>query len=301
MTELGDSASPAPKDVAPGALTEGTRVPLRAWLIEIFAAGNLAFLAIDVYVAHLVNDFAHKAEWIPVVFSCLAPLALFPGIFTKRLSAGLARYLGLFVGGAALLVGLLGFLFHMESTFFRVQSIMNLVYTAPFSAPLAYAGIGLLIILNRIEPHEGRDWGRWVVLLALAGCVGNLALALADHAQNGFFHATEWIPVVSAALAIGFLIPACFEIVPRYFLRLCLGVMGLQIVVAVLGFVLHLLADVEPGGAMSVDNFVHGAPIFAPLLFADLAVPAVIGIWHLLVTENSAESAQGAAPQKGKQ
>ncbi len=263
-------------------MTRSSRVPCRAWLVEIFALGNLAFLALDVYIAHLINDFAHGAEWIPVVFSTLAPLLLLRGAWTGRFTQGADWLLGVLVGAGALLVGLLGFLFHLESTFFREQSLMNLVYTAPFAAPLAYAGIGLLILLNRLHDLESRDWGRWVILLALAGSVGNLALALADHAQNGFFHLTEWIPVVAAAGAIGFLSVACFEIVERSFLRLCLALMGVQVLVAGLGLYLHLVADISSAGILNFDDFVHGAPIFAPLLFANLALLAAVGIWHLL-------------------
>ncbi len=30
------------------------------------------------------------------------------------------------------------------------------------------------------------------------------------------------------------------------------------------------------------DNFIYGAPVFAPLLFANLAILALIGIWEML-------------------
>ncbi len=30
------------------------------------------------------------------------------------------------------------------------------------------------------------------------------------------------------------------------------------------------------------ENFVYGAPVFAPLLFANLAILATIGLWELL-------------------
>jgi hypothetical protein len=34
---------------------------------------------------------------------------------------------------------------------------------------------------------------------------GNFALSLTEHAENGFFHWTEWIPVASSAFAVGVL------------------------------------------------------------------------------------------------
>ena len=45
-----------------------------------------------------------------------------------------------------------------------------------------------------------------MLLLALGGFVGNFVFSLTDHAQNGFFNPLEWIPVVSSALAVGFLL-----------------------------------------------------------------------------------------------
>ena len=41
----------------------------------------------------------------------------------------------------------------------------NLVYAAPFAAPLSYAGLGLLAILNRTVPARTVEWARWVVFL----------------------------------------------------------------------------------------------------------------------------------------
>ena len=32
------------------------------WLLEFFAWNNLAFLAVDTYLAHLINDFAMWQE-----------------------------------------------------------------------------------------------------------------------------------------------------------------------------------------------------------------------------------------------
>src|SRR5262245_64192341 len=63
-----------------------------------------------------------------------------------------ARGLGLAVGWGSVAVGIAGMLFHLDSAFFEAQTLKNLVYTAPFAAPLAYAGLGFLILL-RSEEH----------------------------------------------------------------------------------------------------------------------------------------------------
>jgi len=148
-------------------------------------------------------------------------------------------------------------------------------------APLSYAGIGLLLILDRSKVANEKEWAQWVILLALAGFVGNFGLSLADHAQNGFFRWPEWIPVISAAFAVGILLPPVAMEVNRNSLGLCSAVMVVQIGVGLLGFGHHIVANMAGPSASWVDNFLYGAPAFAPLLFANLALLALIGLWGM--------------------
>ena len=80
-------------------------------LVELFIVANLAFLAVDIAIAHAVNDFAHRAEWVPVAFSlAAAPVLLLamamggikPAPAGSERGAGLrrraARWLGMAVG-----------------------------------------------------------------------------------------------------------------------------------------------------------------------------------------------------------
>jgi len=267
------------------------RSPLRVWLVEIFVFGNLAFLAVDIYLAHRVNDFAHPAEWIPIYFSATVPLLLIPGILNRRHNDPMSRKAGFVVGVSSILIGLAGLLLHLHGSFFHAQTLKALVYTAPFAVPLSYAGVGLLLLLNRMEPGGSPEWGPWVTFLAMCGFVGNLALSLCDHAQNGFFAKTEWISVVASAFAVSFLLVAIVRQLDRPLLLVCVFVMGLQIVVGLLGFALHATADLH-GPADSIrDNFIYGAPVFAPLLFANLAILALIGLWEMLALKESESAA----------
>ena len=269
-----------------------SRSPLRLWLVEIFAFGNLVFLAVDIYLAHRVNDFAHPAEWIPIYFSATVPLLLIPGIVKRRHNDRLSRKAGFAVGVSSILVGLAGLLLHLDGNFFHAQTLKALVYTAPFAAPLSYTGVGLLLLLNRMEPDGSSAWGPWVTFLAMCGFVGNLALSLCDHAQNGFFERTEWISVIASAFAVSFLLVAVVRQLDRSLHFACVFVMGLQILVGVLGFALHATADLQ-GPADSIrDNFIYGAPVFAPLLFANLAILALIGLWEMLAIKDSESAAQ---------
>jgi hypothetical protein len=275
--------------------------------VEWFLVANIAFLAVDISLAHAENAYAHRAEWIPIFFSMAGTLVLLGamaiGGSLPAVSAGgpiqdgrrrLARFLGLLVGWGSILVGIAGLLWHLSADFFQEQTLKNLVYTAPFVAPLAYTGIGLLLILDRMVDSRSLEWSRWVILLAAGGFVGNFVLSLADHAQNGFFYPSEWIGVVAAAIAVGFL--AAAVAVPRSvpILVMNLALMVIQIIVAVLGFYLHARGDLASQASSFWDRFVFGAPVFAPLLFADLALLAVLGLWaqwrHLAGAAGQAEA-----------
>ena len=178
------------------------------WIVELFATSNLAFLAADVYLAHSINAFRSKAEWIPVVFSLAAPIALLAGIIAYQRRSRLVSIAGFVIGYLSIIVGIAGLVFHLGNAFFEQQTLKSLVYTAPFAAPLAYVGIGLLIILNRMFDEYSEQWASWVVFLAMAGFIGNFAMSLADHAQNGLFSPLEWLPVVAASYGASFLLVA---------------------------------------------------------------------------------------------
>jgi hypothetical protein len=198
----------------------------RRWLVEIFVAMNLGFLAVDIYIAHAANDFADPLEWIPIYFSAIVPIFLLPGIFNRRFDQGVWRWVGITVGALSIVVGVGGMFLHLESSFFQLVTLKSLVYSAPFVAPLSYAGVGFLLLLNRMEHDEDR--GEWIVFLSLGGMIGNFVLSVLDHAQNAFFSPTEYIPVVAAGLGVGFLATALFARRDVGFLKVSIGIMALN-------------------------------------------------------------------------
>ena len=283
------------------ALTKLMRAPLFSWvfdaqlLLELFVASNLAVLAGDIVLAHSVNQFRKPAEYIPLYFSAAAPVLLLSAILARwrwRFEAAW-KDLGYLVGWLSILVGLAGVLYHLESSFFAERTLRSLTYAAPFVAPLAYTGLGFLLLMNRLVPPRSLEWARWVVLLATGGFFGNFVLCLTDHATNGFFLKTEWIPVVSSALATGFLLAPVFMSVTRRFVDLAVAVLALQALVGIIGFWFHLRMNFYTPGMNLFEKSVYGAPPMAPLLFPNLVALSLIGLWTLLA-HLPAESAAGA-------
>ena len=254
----------------------------RLW-VEAFIVFNFAGLVGDIYLAHSANSFRRGSEYIPLYFSAAAAAILAAGLFLKERwgVAAVWRNLGYSVGSLSVAVGLTGVVLHLDSQFFYERTIRSLTYAAPFAAPLAYAGLGLLLIVNRMVDSRTIEWAQWVLLLALGGFVGNFVFSLTDHAMNGFFRAIEWFPVVSSAFAVGFLLSALLTRADRRFLKLCAIVLGLEAAVGIAGFALHMLADLRQPGLTLFDRLITGAPPLAPLLFPNLVVLGLIALWAL--------------------
>ncbi|HYV38264.1 MAG TPA: hypothetical protein VE988_21455, partial [Gemmataceae bacterium] len=111
----------------------------RFWL-DVFLFVNLAGLAPDIYLAHSYNNFRRPEEYVPLIFSLTAPVALLIGIVARELfSLNLVgRVLGHLVGWSAVGIGVAGTVLHLKSQFFHDLTLESLVYSAPFAAPLAY-------------------------------------------------------------------------------------------------------------------------------------------------------------------
>jgi hypothetical protein len=258
--------------------------------VEVFAILNVGFLTFDIYLAHSVNQFRNHAEYIPLLFSATAPLALVAALTQRIRRRIIWKVLGYLVGWSAILVGLTGVILHLESSFFYEHTIRSLTYSAPFAAPLAYTGLGFLLVMNRMVDSESVEWAQWILLFTVGGFVGNFIFSLADHAGNGFFFATEWVPVAASAVAIGFLCVPLLMRVSRLFIDVTAAILLLEAAVGLWGFVLHSTANLRGPSVHAFDNFVYGAPPMAPLLFPNLMVLGIIGLWQLRKKIEAAKS-----------
>jgi len=247
--------------------------------IEVFVAFNFAGLVVDIFFAHSQNHFRREAEYVPLVFSVAAAALVGAALPLRHRWPAVWRDVGHLVGWAAVVVGLAGVILHLDSSFFEERTIRSLTYAAPFAAPLAYTGLGLLLLVNRLVEADTLEWAQWILLLGLGGFAGNFVFSLTDHAQNGFFNPLEWVPVVSSALAVGFLLVPFLVRVTSSYLVLCAVVLALQGAVGVAGFLLHVWADLQKPGATLFDRVLSGAPPMAPLLFPNLVLLALVALW----------------------
>jgi hypothetical protein len=249
--------------------------------IELFVLLNFGGLVLDIFLAHSENHFRRASEYIPLGFSLAAALTLAAVLPLRRTMPAVWRDVGHLIGWLSVVVGLTGVILHLDSRFFEERTIRSLTYAAPFAAPLAYAGLGLLLLANRLVDPDTPEWPQWILLLGLGGFAGNFVFSLTDHAQNAFFNPLEWVPVVSSALAIGFLTVPFITPVTALYLRLCALILGVQALVGVLGFALHVRAVVRQPDVTLLERILNGAPPMAPLLFPNLVVLALIALWTL--------------------
>jgi hypothetical protein len=252
------------------------------WL-EVFLAFNFVCLTGDILLAHSANAFRNPGEYIPLWFSGIGAALLAIGLVSRLKSDTLTlwKWIGYGVGWISIAVGIAGVVFHLESSFFYERTLKSLTYAAPFAAPLAYVGLGCLLLMNRMVGFPTKDWAKWTLLFALGGFAGNFALSLSDHAVNGFYHWTEWIPVFSCAVAVGFLLVLFLSEQGTPYTKWCALVLVLQIAVGIAGFILHGLADLRGPSPSFVQNVIHGAPPFAPMLLPNIALLGLLGLLAL--------------------
>jgi hypothetical protein len=78
--------------------------------------------------------------------------------------------------------------------------------------------------------------------------------------------------------------------VSRTFINATAAILVVEAGVGLWGFVLHTIGNLKGPSIHAFDNFIYGAPPMAPLLFPNLMVLGIIGLWQLRDKEDSAES-----------
>lgn len=265
----------------------------RDQLLLIFAAFNLAFLVVDVGIAHSINSFRPVYEWIPV-------LAAWPGVATCLALAVPQRpsdRLRLLHQAAMLLniiVGVLGTVFHLRAVIPPAGgwAWAWIAFGAPVLAPLSFAGAalvglvaswhetpghpGLLNITSHLRVRAPLSRTQHLLCFVALGFAGAALMSFQDHGQYGYTF-WEWIPIATGLFATLVVFGRAWNPRPHHPDELTyLWTMILAIVVGVAGIAFHLSKDLADSGAVSFERMRALAPIFAPALFSDLGILGLI-------------------------
>ena len=289
------------------------KIPLkRSQVMLLMLALNFLLLGVETYTAHIVSGTIVPYEWIPIIYGPLAAVILLAtGVVSlkKRQTASLIANIVFVV---SIVVGLLGMYFHLSRGIVpgapagEKISIILLIWSPPAIAPLTFALLGLLGISSTFIEHpvdSGRLllWKNKTIQLPLPktsafllmSAFGNLATLISsvlDHARTDYSNLWLWVPTIVGlfgtltAFYLGVLKKPRPEDIAVF-----IAAMVLMIVTGLLGVVLHYLTDVTAGGKIVIERFIRGAPIMAPMLFADMGA---IGLIALLDPHDLPEKAE---------
>lgn len=286
------------------------KIPLsRDQIMLLMVAFNEFMLAVEIYLAHSISGTIVPYEWIPIIFGLIAGVILgFAGIIALR-NRPLAIWISIPTFLASIAVGLLGAYFHISRAVLagapagQQVSISLTIWAPPVLAPLTFALIGVLgasaiwveqpvdsgtLVLfggRRLQlPYsKTRGYFIWVSMAMLATLISSVL----DHARTDFENPWLWIPTAAGILGVVVSLGISFVNKPnRGDIWVYLASMVTIIIVAVIGSVLHALSNLAVNNAIVGERFIRGAPILAPLLFADIAS---FGIATLLDPDETAK------------
>jgi hypothetical protein len=278
------------------------RIPLsRDQLMLLMMATNLIFLAIDIYLAHLISGTIVPNEWIPIVFGIVGGvLLLIAGAIAIKYRTP-ASIIATVTFSVSIVVGLLGAYFHLLRGIMPTAPVGErvtidlLVWAPPILGPLMFAMVGVLGISAawREDPTDsGRLilWGNtrlqlpypktqaYFYIVGMAG-LATVISAVLDHARADFSNPWLWIHSIigvfstTVAVTLGAINKPTRADLITYFVA-----MLLLIVVGVVGFLLHVSTNLIADGTIVLERFIRGAPFMAPLLFANVGMIGLIAL-----------------------
>jgi hypothetical protein len=272
------------------------RVPItRDQAILLMAAVNEIILGADIYLAHSIDGTIVPYEWIPIIFGPIAGIfLLICGLIALR-NHEKAALIATVIFFLSILVGVLGSYFHWRRALLYYapagQQITTslLIYGPPVLGPLTFilvAVLGLSAAWQEDPPDSGRlhlTQGKvlqmptsktqgYFLLIGLY-ILMTLVMSVLDHARNHFVNPWLWLPTVtgifaaSVTLAMGF-----FRKIERSDLIIYVTVMIIMALVGLTGVYFHILHNLNGQGTFVGERFLKGAPMMAPLLFANMAL-----------------------------
>lgn len=264
----------------------------------LFVALNELIMGLETYLAHVMNGTIRFNEWIPIVCGPLFAMMLVISFINAKRKTQLALGLTTLALLGSMIVGLLGTYFHVLRAIRPLAasgdrlSLGLLVWGAPAFAPPTFVLVGVLgcvALANTDGQKQGGAYGQVLIrrlplskdkiyfALASLGVLIATVSSLFDHLRGGFENPWLWVPTLSGLLGmVTALVLAMVKQPHRGDLTIYTGVMGLLLGVGPLGLLFHILHDLGPGGSITIERFLRGAPVLAPMVFANMALMGLI-------------------------
>lgn len=279
------------------------RLPInRDQVILLMTALNEILLGLDTYMAHSIGGTIRSGEWVPIIFGPSAGgLLLLAGLIAMR-KRQLANIIASLAMLASIAVGILGSYYHLHRAILvnaptgQQFTALVMVYAPPLLGPLTFALIGILGISAAWE-EDPTDSGRLRLfgnlriqmplsktrayfLLTALFILATLLSSVLDHARTNFINPWLWLPTAVGGFATFVtLAMGAYARLQRGDLWTFIAAMGLMILVGLVGAVLHIERDLTGQGQLLLERVIHGAPLMAPLLYANMGA---LGLMLLL-------------------
>jgi hypothetical protein len=276
------------------------RIPFNRdqWML-LMAAMNEFILGVDTYLAHSISGTIRSGEWVPIIFGPIAGLLLFAAGLIALRRRILANLIASGVFMASVVVGILGSYFHLQRIILTGAPVGEqltaqlIVFGPPVLGPLTFALVAILGISaawQEAPPDSGRlhlfgklrlqmplSKTRAYFFLVAVFVLVTLLSSVIDHAKTNFENTWLWIPTIVGSFAV--LVTTAmgaYARLDRGDLITYLAAMALLVVVGLVGAVLHIQHNLVGQGTIVDERFIRGAPLLAPLLYANMALLGVI-------------------------
>jgi hypothetical protein len=282
-------------------------IPLtRDQVMMLMIAFNELLLGFETYSAHIISGTIRPYEWIPIIFGPTAGvLLLAAGLISIR-----KRFAATFLAGIVLafsfIVGALGAYFHSSRAVLQYAPAGERITTAliiwapPILAPLTFCLVailglsavaqeepvdsGTLKIAENLKLHLPVNKSQLYFLLTGLGILATVTSSILDHARTDFTNPWLWLPtgigIFSCVVAIGM---GIIRKPSKGDLFIYFAAMLAMIFTGLLGSYLHVRQDLTSGGVVVLERFIRGAPVLAPMLFADMGAIGLIALLNPLV------------------
>ena len=259
------------------------------------AAVNVFFLGIDIYLAHNLSGTIVPYEWIPIIFSPIAGAVLLLAGWVAIRNRPAANLIATGVFFGCIIVGVLGSYFHLRRAFLPTAGggivVPNevLLWAPPLLGPLTFlvvAALGISAAWEEVRPGSGElrllgkrtlrmplSKTRAYYLLTAVFILVTVISSVMDHARTNFVNPWLWLPTFAGLFST--FVALVMGIHPRpsngdrwtYIASL-----ALLVAVGLTGAVLHFYTNMTGQYVFIMERFLRGAPILAPLLFANMGL-----------------------------